>query len=57
MVNNLALPNRRGKTTIVLSRKTHDALRALGRKGETFDQVLAELLKIPEESNLKGEVI
>jgi hypothetical protein len=56
MVNNLALPNRRGKTTIVVSRKTHDALQALGQKGKTFDQVLAELLKIPDESKIEGEV-
>lgn len=34
-----------GKTTIVLSRKTHDALQSLGRKGETFDQLVMELVE------------
>ena len=47
MVNNLALPNRRGKTTIVVSRKTHDALQALGKKGKTLDQVVRRVAKAP----------
>lgn len=34
-----------GKTTIVLSRKTHDALQSLGRKGETFDQLVMGLVE------------
>ena len=33
------------KTTIVLSRKTHDALQALGRKGETFDELIMGLVE------------
>jgi hypothetical protein len=33
------------KTTIVLSRKTHAVLQALGRKGESFDELVMELVK------------
>lgn len=31
--------------TVVLSRKTHDELQALGRKGETFDELVSSLLE------------
>jgi hypothetical protein len=31
------------KINVVLSRKTHDALQALGRKGETFDELIVRL--------------
>lgn len=33
------------KTTIVLSRNTHDTLQALGRKGETFNELVMGLVE------------
>jgi len=35
-------------TTIPLERETRDRLRSLGRKGETYDQVLRRLISVVE---------
>jgi hypothetical protein len=37
-------------TTIQLSKMTRDQLRKLGRKGETYDQVLIRLIQIAKKS-------
>jgi hypothetical protein len=33
------------KVTILLQTKTRDELKALGRKGQTYDQLIVELIK------------
>ncbi|HEY7569801.1 MAG TPA: hypothetical protein VH796_00405 [Nitrososphaeraceae archaeon] len=33
------------KVTILLETKTRDELKALGRKGQTYDQLIVELIK------------
>ena len=33
------------KTTILVEKKTRDRLRKIGFKGQTYDQVISELLK------------
>jgi len=38
--------NRKGKTTIELSKETRDQLKELGKKGETYDQIVRRLLKL-----------
>jgi hypothetical protein len=35
-------------TTILLEKATRDRLRLLGRKGETYDQILKRLMSIAE---------
>lgn len=35
-------------TTIPLEKETRDRLRALGRKGETYDQILMRLISLAE---------
>jgi len=35
-------------TTIPLEKETRDRLRSLGRKGETYDQILKRLMSIAE---------
>ena len=32
-------------TTVKVSRETHDALTALGRKGETYDTIIRKLIR------------
>jgi hypothetical protein len=40
------------KTTIIINNKTRDFLKRIGTKGQTYDQIIAELLALktkPEE--------
>jgi hypothetical protein len=39
------------KTTIALKRQTKEELAKLGKKDQTFDQIIRELLKKWEEEN------
>ena len=39
-------------TTIQLSRETRDQLKELGKKGETYDEIIRRLLKLAKQ---KGE--
>ncbi len=32
-------------TTVIVSKKTRDALKALGRKGESYDVIIRRLMK------------
>jgi transcriptional regulator len=34
-----------GKTTIELTKETRDQLKALGKKGETYEEIIKRLLK------------
>ncbi len=36
-------------TTIPITKKTRDRLKELGRKGETYDQLIRRLIKIAEQ--------
>lgn len=40
------------RTTIQISKTTRDRLKALGKKGETYNDIVERLLRIAEE-NLK----
>ncbi len=42
-------------TTIQLSPETREHLRAVGRKGETYDQIVRRLLKSAEYSDFMEE--
>lgn len=42
-------------TTIQLSPETREHLRAVGRKGETYDQIVQRLLKSAEYSDFMEE--
>lgn len=42
-------------TTIQLSPETREHLRAVGRKGETYDQIVQRLLKSAEYTNFMEE--
>lgn len=44
-------------TTIPLSKATRDRLRALGRKGETYDALLRRLMDSYEEKLVEFEAI
>lgn len=37
-------------TTIQLSRETRDQLKDLGKKGETYDEIVRRLLKLAKQS-------
>ena len=37
--------SREGKTTIELSKETRDQLKELGKKGETYDEIIRKLLE------------
>jgi len=39
------MPYRSGVTTIQLSPKTRDKLKELGKKGETYDEIILKLIK------------
>lgn len=41
--------SREGKTTIELARETRDQLKELGKKGETYDEIVRRLLKLAKE--------
>lgn len=41
-----------GKTTIELSIETRDKLKELGKKGETYDEIIRRLLELAKQ---KGE--
>jgi len=38
--------SREGKTTIELSKETRDQLKELGKKGETYEEIIKRLLKL-----------
>ncbi|WXG43611.1 MAG: hypothetical protein WED04_06165 [Promethearchaeati archaeon SRVP18_Atabeyarchaeia-1] len=38
------------KTTIELSMETRNRLKALGRKGETYDQIIKKLLRLTKQA-------
>lgn len=40
-------------TTIAISPETRDQLKELGEKGETYDEILARILKIAKERQLQ----
>ncbi len=42
-------------TTIQLAQETREHLRAVGRKGETYDQIVQRLLKSAEYSDFMEE--
>lgn len=44
-------------TTIPLSKGTRDRLRALGKKGETYDQLLSRLMDSYEEKLVEFESV
>ena len=44
-------------TTIPLSKATRDRLRALGRKGESYDQLLRRLMDAFEEKLVEFEAV
>ena len=39
-----------GRTTLPVRKATRDRLRSFGRKGESYDEILARLMEIAEES-------
>ncbi len=39
----------RERTTIELSKETRDQLKELGKKGETYDEIIRKLLKLAKE--------
>ncbi len=39
------MPYRKGVTTIQLSSETREKLKALGKKGETYDDIIRALMK------------
>ena len=41
----IIMARRENKTTITISRTHYEALQVLGRKNETFDQIVGKLLK------------
>jgi len=41
--------SREGKTTIELSKETRDRLKKLGKKGETYDEIIRRLLELAKE--------
>ncbi len=42
--------NNQSKTTIQLSIETRDQLKAIGRKGETYDQIINKLLRLAKQA-------
>ena len=42
------------QTTISISRKNHQALSKLGAKGQSFDDVISEILRISTDSQQKN---
>jgi len=38
--------NREGKTTIELSKETRDRLKELGKKNETYDEIVKKLIEL-----------
>lgn len=42
-----------GITTIQLSRETRDMLKELGKKGETYDEIIKKLLELVKECEKK----
>jgi hypothetical protein len=44
------------KTTILVETETRESLKRIGNKGQTYDQVINELIKIRGEVNVGGEV-
>lgn len=43
-------------TTIQIRRMTRDQLRGLGRKGETYDEVLLRLIEVARKSAFFNEI-
>lgn len=44
-----------GITTIQLSRKTRDMLKELGKKGETYDEIIKKLLELIKKCENNGD--
>jgi len=44
----------RGFVTIRISKETRERLKALGRKGETYDDVIARLIEFYEKERSKA---
>ena len=42
----MTMPYKKGVTTIQLSPATRDKLKALGKKGETYEDIILRLLKL-----------
>jgi len=47
--------NRREKTTIEVSKQTRDLLKKIGKKGETYDDIIRRLLKVVYGERLNEE--
>jgi len=41
----MAMPYKKGVTTIQMTPTTRDKLKALGKKGETYEEIILRLLK------------
>jgi hypothetical protein len=41
-------------TTIIVSSKTRDLLKQIGTKGQTYDQIIAELLALKQNNSDSG---
>jgi predicted transcriptional regulator len=41
--------SREGRTTIELSNETRDRLKELGKKGETYEEIIKRLLKLAKQ--------
>ena len=44
------------KTTILVETKTRESLKRMGSKGQTYDQIINELIKVKEEEIVDGGV-
>jgi hypothetical protein len=42
------------KTTVIVSSKTRDLLKRIGTKGQTYDQIIAELLVLKTKQPEQG---
>jgi len=47
--------DKRGKTTIEVSVETRDQLKELGKKGETYDEIIRRLLKLAKQKKEECE--
>ena len=42
------------KTTVIVNTKTRDLLKQIGTKGQTYDQIIAELLALKTKEHQQG---
>jgi len=42
------------KTTIIITKETREKLKALGRKGESYDQIINRLIALLQEQALEA---